>query len=203
MWDYTGSAPGTSHPPALAFALVQHLLCRLHAPRGAHQHLLPQLQHWTRSAPRKRMGKGPAAPSGASSVVTTWTLTPSANRLFFGCFSCVIHACWNLSPILLFSKAGSGKEHHKTITFLILFCVSPGLLSQKDEQGEMISSGEPFLLSKIIWERICYITILLLNCQPDTWEHSYQHGLEKFFVKWLSFPSSSFCRKKIDFWEKF
>lgn len=103
-----------------------------------------------------------------------------ANRLFFGCFSCVVHACWNLSPILLFSKAGSCKELHKTITFLLSFCVSPGLLSQKDEQGEVISSGEPFLLSKIIWERICYVTTLLLSCQLDTWEHSYQHGLEKF-----------------------
>lgn len=148
MWGYTGSAPGTSHPPALAFALVQPLLCRLHAPQAAHQHLLPQLQHWTCLAPCKQMGKAPAAPSGASSVVMTWTLPPSgllgANRLFFVFF---FLAWFMLAGILLlFSKAGSCEELHKTTTFLVSFCVSPGLLSQKDEQGEMISSGEPFLL---------------------------------------------------------
>lgn len=181
MWGYTGSASGTSHPPALAFALVQHLLCRLDGPWGAHQHLLPQLQHWTCLAPCKWMGKGPASPSGASSVVTTMVLaldpTPiGAFRskqafilLFFLCGSCSLESA---SHPLIWQGWQLARSFTKAPPSSFCFAYLPGLLSQKDEQGEMISSGEPFFLSKVIWERICYITTLLLNCQPDTWEHS-------------------------------
>lgn len=134
MWGYTGSASGTSHPPALAFALVQHLLCRLDAPWGAHQHLLPQLQHWTCLAPCKWMGKGPASPSGASSVVTTMVLaldpTPIRGIQEQTGFHFVVFLVWfMLTGICLppshLARLTAGKELHKSTTFLVLFCISP------------------------------------------------------------------------------
>lgn len=50
----------------------------------------------------------------------------------------------------------------------------------------MISSGEPFLLSKVIWGRICHITTLLevVSRIPDNL--SYLQGLEIFVCKWLA-----------------
>lgn len=146
MWGYTGSAPGTSHALALAFALVQHLLCTLHPPRGAHQHLLPQLQHGTRLAPCKWMGKGPAAPLEPA---LWWWPGPyphqghsGANRLLFGCFSFMVHACWNLLPILLFSKAGSCKTNPPPPFFVL--CISLAFYQRRMSKEKWLVQESPF-----------------------------------------------------------
>lgn len=101
---------------------------------GAHQHLLPQLQHWTCLAPCKWMGKGPASPSGASSVVTTMVLaldpTPIRGIQEQTGFHFVVFLVWfTLAGICLppshLARLTAGKELHKSTTFLILFCISP------------------------------------------------------------------------------
>lgn len=92
-----------------------------------------------------------------------------ANRFLFcfaswkcGWFCYVAPACGEIClPPFAFGKAGSCNELHKPPPASFCFAYLPCLLSQKDEQGEMISSGGPFLLSKVIWERICHITTLL------------------------------------------
>lgn len=65
----------------------------------------------------------------------------------------------------------------------------------------MISSGEPFLLCKIIWIRFCYVTTLLLSYQTEPENILISMALKSFCKTALLLSSSSY-RKKIKLLEK-
>lgn len=183
MWGYTGSAPGKELPPLLPLPLPWwstpcpsplQTACSLGwSPASpvsataldtlntmqmdgerANSSLLSRLcgdDHSSGSGPYPRQGH-----SGANRPLFCF---PSWKC---GWFCYVAPACGEIClPSSAFSKAGSCNKLHKPPPASFCFVYLPCLLSQKDEQGEMISSGEPFLLSKVIWERICHITTLL------------------------------------------